>query len=72
MYRHSKDKLAILQVEMTPLKQCPSCGIHMNASKMIRNKRTDMCNREMEICMQRHKVEISQRSEEMKLHWYDR
>ena len=64
--------MAIVQEGGTPLPWCPICGIHMHMVKMIRNQRTDRCNWVMEIWMQRHNMEISQRAGEMKFSLCDR
>ena len=61
MYRHWKSKVAILQELPVPLSQCNNYGIHMPALRMMKNRRTDRCEKSMEMWLRRRGVEMAER-----------
>ena len=67
MYHHFRSKVAVFQEGKEPLPRYDLCGIHMPVRRLIRHRKTALCNRNTQMRWRRWDVAIAARCLEAKL-----
>ena len=65
MFRHWKSKVAIFQEGPEPLPRCDQCGMHMQAARLFKHRRSEKCHKFTEIRIRQRDVEMAARCGEM-------